>query len=253
MNAPIDQRALDIYNRLPTASNYFQISVKLTKGQPGYLGMFSVWVGRQGRYEMRAADLVIPEAVYEDFRQRFDQNIAVINDLADLKAFAALGGHALISEEVVHDHWPELAEPRIAVWTGRADSYINYQDLASKYLQRFPRGEFRMQILTRDGYRCRVCGKHADDHIDVRLEVDHIQPWSEGGLTHEGNLITLCLGCHEGAKGIDRDFLFAKVNVNLPDLGPKFFEPEKMSRIGQIKLDYYLNNLVTMKLPKLKR
>ena len=54
----------------------------------------------------------------------------------------------------------------------------------------------RMKVLKRDGYRCRICGRSAND--GVRLEVDHIIPISQGGQTELSNLQTLCWDCNRG-------------------------------------------------------
>lgn len=47
----------------------------------------------------------------------------------------------------------------------------------------------RLQVLERDGYRCRICGAPAN-------EVDHITEWSDGGTDHPSNLRTLCTPHH---------------------------------------------------------
>jgi len=48
----------------------------------------------------------------------------------------------------------------------------------------------RNQILKRDGYRCRICGR------THHLQVHHIIPLSRGGSNDPSNLITLCVVCH---------------------------------------------------------
>ena len=49
----------------------------------------------------------------------------------------------------------------------------------------------RLQILERDGYRCRTCGRAG------RLEVDHIKPLRHGGDEYDpGNLQSLCREDH---------------------------------------------------------
>ena len=49
----------------------------------------------------------------------------------------------------------------------------------------------RREILERDGYRCRQCGRAG------RLEVDHIEPMARGGSdTDSDNLQSLCRECH---------------------------------------------------------
>lgn len=84
----------------------------------------------------------------------------------------------------------------------RNSSY--FLDAESKQYERSlltPR--LRYEILKRDGYRCKICGRTAkDDH--VKLEVDHIKPIAKGGKTTRENLQTLCAECNRG-KSADYD------------------------------------------------
>ena len=48
----------------------------------------------------------------------------------------------------------------------------------------------RREILERDGYRCRECGRPG------RLEVDHVVPLKAGGSDDHDNLRALCKDCH---------------------------------------------------------
>lgn len=54
----------------------------------------------------------------------------------------------------------------------------------------------RYDVLKRDNFRCRLCGRSARD--GVTLEVDHIIPLSRGGTSIFGNLQTLCKECNRG-------------------------------------------------------
>lgn len=54
----------------------------------------------------------------------------------------------------------------------------------------------RYSILERDGFKCVLCGRTAED--GVKLHVDHIKPISKGGLTEPDNLQTLCNECNLG-------------------------------------------------------
>lgn len=54
----------------------------------------------------------------------------------------------------------------------------------------------RYDILKRDGFKCALCGRSADD--GVKLHVDHIIPVSKGGKTVPENLRTLCDSCNIG-------------------------------------------------------
>jgi hypothetical protein len=54
---------------------------------------------------------------------------------------------------------------------------------------------YRFQILRRDNFTCRYCGRSAPD---VVLEVDHVIPRSRGGKDHAPNLVTACFDCNQG-------------------------------------------------------
>ncbi len=57
--------------------------------------------------------------------------------------------------------------------------------------------KMRFKVLARDGFRCRYCGKSAQDK-DARLVVDHILPKDAGGKDELSNLITACEECNLG-------------------------------------------------------
>ncbi len=60
------------------------------------------------------------------------------------------------------------------------------------------RVDVRWDVLKRDGYRCRACGKSPATELGVELEVDHIVPVSKGGGNEMENLRTLCRVCNAG-------------------------------------------------------
>ena len=54
--------------------------------------------------------------------------------------------------------------------------------------------DIRREVLLRDGYSCKVCGR-----VHASNEVDHIVPLEQGGSNDASNLQTLCggpAGCH---------------------------------------------------------
>ena len=53
----------------------------------------------------------------------------------------------------------------------------------------------RFDILERDQFTCRFCGKRAPE---TELEVDHIHPRSKGGSDATDNLVTACRDCNRG-------------------------------------------------------
>lgn len=56
----------------------------------------------------------------------------------------------------------------------------------------------RIAVLVRDGLRCRLCGRGADDGI--QLEIDHVHPQSKGGPGTLDNLQVLCFDCNRGKR-----------------------------------------------------
>lgn len=56
----------------------------------------------------------------------------------------------------------------------------------------------RYDVLRRDKYRCRACGR--DSSHGVTLEIDHIIPVAKGGGTEFSNLQTLCFDCNRGKR-----------------------------------------------------
>ena len=63
--------------------------------------------------------------------------------------------------------------------------------------KRFPSERLKVQVLMRDGNKCRLCGITVTGD---NIHFDHIQPWSKGGETVLENLQVLC-EIHNLAKG----------------------------------------------------
>ena len=56
----------------------------------------------------------------------------------------------------------------------------------------------RFRVLSRDRFKCVLCGDNPAKNPGCDLHVDHINPWSRGGKTEVGNLRTLCSQCNVG-------------------------------------------------------
>lgn len=55
--------------------------------------------------------------------------------------------------------------------------------------------KLRFEVFKRDAFTCQYCGRMAPDVI---LDVDHINPVSNGGDNDIVNLITSCKDCNRG-------------------------------------------------------
>ena len=53
----------------------------------------------------------------------------------------------------------------------------------------------RFKVLQKHGFSCVYCGRYAGE---VRLEIDHVIPVSQGGTNDEANLTAACVDCNRG-------------------------------------------------------
>ncbi|MBO5676830.1 MAG: HNH endonuclease [Bacteroidaceae bacterium] len=65
----------------------------------------------------------------------------------------------------------------------------------SRKTPREPSNRLKVQVLMRDGNRCRLCGVECNDGLH-NIHFDHIIPWSKGGETVLENLQVLCNDCN---------------------------------------------------------
>lgn len=70
----------------------------------------------------------------------------------------------------------------------------------------------RQSVLDRDGHRCIECHKTENDGVE--LTMDHVIPFSRGGETTEGNLVTLCATCNQGHGNQHHPHLFALAGLH---------------------------------------
>lgn len=56
----------------------------------------------------------------------------------------------------------------------------------------------RFKVMSRDNFRCCICGASPAKDPSVELHIDHIIPWAKGGETAIENLQTLCSKCNYG-------------------------------------------------------
>ena len=76
----------------------------------------------------------------------------------------------------------------------------------------------RVQILARDSYRCRMCGRAS---TEVALEVDHVEAHALGGTDELINLAALCRDCN-GGKSAYRFSDYRNMEVVPPNLENSF-------------------------------
>lgn len=101
-------------------------------------------------------------------------------------------------------------EQRFGSWYNALDAFVQYMSNAESYTEpiveinnngnkhftkREPNARLKVQVLMRDGNRCRLCGVECNDGLH-NIHFDHIIPWSKGGETVLENLQVLCNDCN---------------------------------------------------------
>ena len=101
-------------------------------------------------------------------------------------------------------------EQRFGSWYNALDAFVIYmseeesvikpnvrinKDGIKHTTKREPSARLKVQVLMRDGNRCRLCGVECNDGLH-NIYFDHIIPWSKGGETTLDNLQVLCSDCN---------------------------------------------------------
>jgi hypothetical protein len=63
---------------------------------------------------------------------------------------------------------------------------------------RVPSTRMRMDVMMRDNFRCKRCGRSPATTPGLELQIDHALAWAKGGETVMDNLETLCSECNFG-------------------------------------------------------
>lgn len=87
------------------------------------------------------------------------------------------------------------------------------------------RPKLRFEVFTRDGFRCRYCGR-TPDRDDIKLQADHLHPKSKGGLDELSNLVTACWDCNIGKLDrVLRPVPKRAYRPRTPSIAPRVDEP----------------------------
>jgi hypothetical protein len=167
--------------------------------------VFLGWEDRKRRWELRGPRTLT--AAFADHWKAIKQPYVFVHSAEDYFVFLICGGNALIEKEIANERLADLLKTRAVAPRGPAGFKV-LESVAPAALQRSPKAKLRMQILNRDGRRCKICGRRPDDDVDLELHVHHVRPSGKGGLSESENLITLYDTCHTGLYPHDDFSLF---------------------------------------------
>lgn len=196
---------------------YFQVSLIADESGKPFWEMQTAWVGWESlepRIEKREISAVKPDVMI-GFWEKLRLPYVIINTDIEAIRFFMTGGHALIEKAQIDNFFRSLTVATPARIHGDI-GFVNASDMPSVGFQRAPTRKLRMDVMRRDSYRCKLCGRRPADYVDIELHIHHIRPWGDGGATMEDNLITLCSTCHTGLE---------------PHFDPNLFELLKLKKI----------------------
>jgi len=179
---------------------YYHFAVVIAPGIGMQWSVQSQWCGYtddRPQREIRKASLFHGEAQREWLRGA-GYPALLINEEGDIRYFYSFGGHALILKSLAEKRFAHHIEPSVCLRESSGRGFVSAQSLSENQRQHAPTKKLRMEVLTRDGRRCLICGRSPAYYVDVELHVHHAVPWGHGGITEEQNLVTVCKTCHDG-------------------------------------------------------
>lgn len=99
--------------------------------------------------------------------------------------------------EKVNQDAPRDTEQAGSSFTGVIAEQNEAERSVQRDLRDIPLG-MRFKVLSRDRFKCVLCGDNPAANPACVLHVDHILPWSKGGATSPENLRSLCKSCNLG-------------------------------------------------------
>ena len=220
-------------DKIQADKKYYSMTFSASNDGKIVLGGQTMWVGyadMERKIELRQFSLVKPDRM-ADFWIEFGMPFCVVNDVDDFAKWFVSGGHALVEKDIAVLLLPHSLEPSACVQLGNRE-FSGISILPQTIFKKAPSPKKRMEILKRDKFRCKVCGRRPDNYVDIELHVHHIRPVGEGGFTHEENLITLCDTCH---KGLDPHYEWSLYDLLNNDAGADVKVREQQKYLQEVR------------------
>lgn len=185
---------------IPVHGEWYALTLTASDSGLHQYGWYSVFVGftkDRPRRELRGPGLVDPQrmaALWADLGQSF----LVVRNRTHLALFIRLGGACLIAGHIAEGALSDWMVPMAVGVEGILLPPKSISLASPEETQHAPTPKLRAATLKRDEYRCLACGRRPANNPDIELNLHHITPFAEGGLTTKTNLITLCHTCHRG-------------------------------------------------------
>ena len=160
--------------------------------------------------DQRKADPVIASN-FKHVMDSLNQPFQWVRDDGELRDWEAGYGWALVQNDYAKLRLSALLDSRTCVKSAIGlfwDVALPRNRAASRRIAR----DVRRKVLQRDGNRCIECRTREAD--GAQLTMDHVIPFSRGGETAEGNLVTLCESCNQTHGNADHPHLFVLAGLD---------------------------------------
>lgn len=175
LRSVLQQKGLDLLPRPHAPNRVFSDKVLFDE-------MERIWQKVGQRPSRTEWELSEPKISYNTYKQRFGGWTNACLKFIEYKT----GGDILADDFVL----PEQEQQQVSASGVRAD----YKRENSRNISL----SIRLDVLSRDNFRCVFCGKSPATDLGTKLHIDHIIPFSKGGKSELANLQTLCFECNLG-------------------------------------------------------
>ncbi len=156
------------------------------------ISLFSGSFGENGRDQRHAHPVTI--ANFEHIMKLLNVRFQWVRNSDDMATWLTSFGWALIMNDYATRHLCAFLGSRECVKSAIGLFWDVVLPRHRATSRRIP-PDVRQRVLQRDNHRCIECGKMEGN--GVTLTMDHVIPYSRGGETSEGNLVTLCKDCNQ--------------------------------------------------------
>jgi hypothetical protein len=161
--------------KIQVDKEYFCMTFSASEDGHIELGGQTMWVGwadEEHKVELREFSLVNADSM-ADFWIEFEMPFCVVNDVNDFAKWYVTGGHALVEENIAARIMPSSLKPSPCVNLGNR-GFTGISILPKTIFKKAPTPKKRMDVIKRDKFKCKVCGRRPDNYVDIELHVHHI-------------------------------------------------------------------------------
>jgi hypothetical protein len=169
------ERLREALGRIEADAEYYALTLTANEDDKISWSSQSSWFAEGSRpmWGMRAPRLVHPQRMRAAWTS-IGQPSFVVNDLEPFGFFLRAGGNAFVKQAIDLRWLPDVLRPVECVPGPLLCGMRPRATVPTASLARAPSKKLRMDVLRRDDFRCRICGRRATDHVDIELHVHHI-------------------------------------------------------------------------------